>query len=47
MGGACFVADMVIKEGSFQCGEGMVAEAGVGEALAEVGCSAEVNSGFI
>ena len=42
---AYFAASMVEKEGSFQAGEVMRAEAGVGEDLAEVGWSVEVDSG--
>ena len=42
--GPCFVTGTVIREGFFQSGEGTRAEAVVGEDLAEVGWSAEVNS---
>ena len=45
MGGPCFAAGMIAREASFQGGLGMRAEAGVGEDLAEVGWSAEVDSG--
>jgi hypothetical protein len=39
---ACFAASAVARKGSFQDDEGTWAEAGVGEDLAEVGWSAEI-----
>ena len=40
--GECFAVGMIAREGSFQVCEGMWAEVGVGEDLAEVGWCAEV-----
>ena len=45
MNGTCLAAGTVAGLGSFQGGEGMWVVVGVGEDLAEVGCSAEVDTG--
>ena len=46
MDGACFAMGTVAREGLFQSGEGTRVEVGLGDDLAEVGWSVEVDSGF-
>ena len=47
MDGTCLAAGTVAWEGSFQGGKEMRAEAGVGEDLAEVGWSTDVDRGGV